>query len=38
MAYVDADSVDAEVAVQVRAHAVASRRVHIPFYPSRARD
>jgi len=38
MAFVDADSVDAELAVQVRAHAVRAARVPIPFYPSRARD
>ncbi len=37
MAYVDADSVDAELAVQVRTNAVAAKRVPIPFYPSRAR-
>jgi aminomethyltransferase len=38
MAFVDADSVEAALAVQVRAHTVAASRVHIPFYPSRARD
>jgi aminomethyltransferase len=38
MAYVDADSVEDELAIQVRTHAVAARRVPIPFYPSRARD
>jgi aminomethyltransferase len=38
MAFVDADSVDERLAVQVRAHTVPASRVHIPFYPSRARD
>jgi aminomethyltransferase len=38
LAYVDADSVDASLAVQVRTTAVPARRVSIPFYPSRARD
>lgn len=38
MAYVDADSVDADLAIQVRTTAVPARRVPIPFYPSRARD
>ena len=37
MAYVDADSVDAELAIQVRTNAVAAKRVPIPFYPSKAR-
>jgi aminomethyltransferase len=37
MAYVDADSVEADVSVQVRAHSVSAKRVPIPFYPSRAR-
>lgn len=38
MAYVDADSVDGDLAVQVRTSAVAASRVPIPFYPSRARE
>lgn len=38
MAYVDADSVDAELTVQVRAHTVPVTRVPLPFYKSRARD
>jgi aminomethyltransferase len=38
LAYVDADSVDAELTVQVRAHLVPVKRVPIPFYRSRARD
>ena len=38
MAYVDADSVDASLAIQVRTTAIAARRVPIPFYPSRARE
>lgn len=38
LAYVDADSVDAELTVQVRAHLVPVQRVPIPFYPSHARD
>lgn len=38
MAYVDADSVEADLAIQVRTTAVSARRVPIPFYPSRARD
>jgi aminomethyltransferase len=38
MAYVDADSDQAELAVQVRAHTVPATRVPIPFYPSRARS
>jgi aminomethyltransferase len=38
MAYVDADSVDGDLAVQVRTTAIPARRVPIPFYPSRARD
>ncbi|HET6349353.1 MAG TPA: glycine cleavage system aminomethyltransferase GcvT [Candidatus Krumholzibacteria bacterium] len=37
LAYVDADSVDADLCVQVRAHSVPAKRVPIPFYPSRAR-
>lgn len=38
MAYVDADSVDAELAIQVRTTPIPAGRVPIPFYPSRARD
>lgn len=38
LAYIDADSVDAELTVQVRAHLVPVKRVPIPFYASRARD
>jgi aminomethyltransferase len=38
MAYVDADSDDAELSVQVRAHSVRATRVPIPFYASRARS
>jgi len=38
LAYVDADSVDTALTVQVRAHLVPAGRVSIPFYPSRARD
>jgi len=38
MAYVDADSVDADLTVQVRAHLVPAGRVPIPFYASHARD
>ncbi len=38
MAYVDTDSVDADLTIQVRTRAVPARRVSIPFYPSRARD
>ncbi len=38
IAYVDADSVDAELTVQVRAHTVPVTRVPLPFYKSRARD
>jgi aminomethyltransferase len=38
MAYVDADSVDADLAIQVRTTAIPARRVPIPFYPSRARE
>ena len=38
LAYVDADSVEAGLAVQVRTAAIPARRVPIPFYPSRARD
>ena len=38
MAYVDADSVDANLAIQVRTAAIPARRVPIPFYPSRARE
>lgn len=38
LAYVDADSIDAELTVQVRAHSVAVKRVPIPFYKSHARD
>jgi len=38
LAYVDADRVDADLAVQVRTAPVAAKRVAIPFYPSRARD
>lgn len=38
MAYVDTDSDQAELAVQVRAHTVPATRVPIPFYPSRARS
>jgi aminomethyltransferase len=38
MAYVDADSVDVPLSVQVRAHSVPAERVPIPFYPSRARS
>jgi aminomethyltransferase len=38
MAYVDADSDQAELAVQIRAHTVPAKRVPIPFYPSRARS
>ena len=38
MAYVDADSVEADLSVQVRAHSVPASRVPIPFYPSRARS
>ena len=37
MAYVDADSVDAELAIQVRTNAVAAKQVPIPFYASKAR-
>jgi aminomethyltransferase len=38
LAYVDGDSVDADVSVQVRAHSVPAKRVSIPFYPSKARS
>jgi len=38
MAYVDADSDQDELAVQVRAHSVPAKEVPIPFYPSRARS
>jgi aminomethyltransferase len=38
MAYVDADSLDASLAIQVRTSAIPARRVSIPFYPSRARE
>jgi aminomethyltransferase len=38
MAYVDADSIDSELTVQVRAHTVPAKRVPLPFYKSRARD
>jgi aminomethyltransferase len=38
MAFVDADSVEAKLSVQVRAHTVPASRVPIPFYASRARD
>jgi aminomethyltransferase len=38
MAYVDADSIDADLTVQVRAHTVPVKRVPLPFYKSRARD
>jgi aminomethyltransferase len=38
MAYVDADSVEVDLSVQVRAHSVSAARVPIPFYPSRARS
>jgi len=38
LAYVDADSVDADLAVQVRAHTVPVKRVSLPFYKSHARD
>ncbi len=38
LAYIDADSVDADLAVQVRAHTVPVKRVLLPFYKSRARD
>jgi aminomethyltransferase len=38
MAYVDADSIDADLAIQVRTNAVPARRASLPFYPSRARD
>ncbi len=38
MAYVDADSVDSDLTVQVRAHTVPAKRVSLPFYKSRARD
>ena len=38
MAYVDADSDEGDLAVQVRAHSVEATRVPIPFYPSRARS
>jgi glycine cleavage system aminomethyltransferase T len=37
MAYIDADSDEGELTVQVRAHSVPAQRVSIPFYPSRAR-
>lgn len=38
LAYVDADSIDAELAIQVRTNTIPARRVPIPFYPSRARE
>jgi aminomethyltransferase len=38
MAYVDTDSVDDALTVQVRAHLVPAARVPIPFYASHARD
>jgi hypothetical protein len=38
MALVDADSVEADLSIQVRTQAIAAKRVPIPFYPSRARD
>ncbi|HEX5131806.1 MAG TPA: glycine cleavage system aminomethyltransferase GcvT [Candidatus Krumholzibacteria bacterium] len=38
LAYVDADSLGADLAIQVRTSAVPARKVPIPFYPSRARD
>jgi aminomethyltransferase len=38
LAYIDADSIDADLTVQVRAHTVPVQRVPIPFYKSRARD
>jgi aminomethyltransferase len=38
LAYIDADSEHADLAVQVRAHTVPAARVPIPFYPSRARS
>jgi aminomethyltransferase len=38
MAYVDADSLAAALAIQVRTSAIPGRRVPIPFYPSRARE
>ncbi len=38
MAYVDADSAGADLAIQVRTQAVPAARVALPFYRSRARD
>jgi aminomethyltransferase len=38
LAYVNADSVDAGLSVQVRTATIPARRVPIPFYPSRARS
>jgi len=37
MAYVNAGSVGADLAIQVRTSAIPARRVALPFYPSRAR-
>ncbi len=38
MAYLDADSIESELAVQVRAHTVPVKQVALPFYKSRARE
>jgi aminomethyltransferase len=38
MAYVDADSVEKDLTVQVRAHTVPVKRVPLPFYKNRAKD
>jgi glycine cleavage system T protein (aminomethyltransferase) len=38
MAYVDTDSAEADLAIQVRTQAVPAARVSLPFYRSRARD